>query len=158
MFHVSQLKKHIGIKEIPQHNLPLVTSDGYIEIDPIVVLDTIALPRRNEVVTQWKIYWQNLFGRINHSPGPPFMNSTSRLWSNCGHHLILVVKDHLKHGGVVTTRLRRQPALNPEEGGHMKMEGWDGPTPLRGYGRLRMLVDLPFWLITAWQLLYYNNL
>jgi hypothetical protein len=69
MFHVSQLKKHIGIKEIPQHNLPLVTSDGYIEIDPIVVLDTIALPRRNEVVTQWKIYWQNLFGRINHSPG-----------------------------------------------------------------------------------------
>jgi hypothetical protein len=62
MFHVSQLKKHIGIKAIPEQNLPLVTSDGYIKTDLIVVLDTRALLRRNEFVTQWKIHWQNLFG------------------------------------------------------------------------------------------------
>jgi hypothetical protein len=31
IFHVSQLKKHLGTRVIPQDNLPLVTSDGYIK-------------------------------------------------------------------------------------------------------------------------------
>jgi hypothetical protein len=60
-FHVSQLKKNIGPKTIPQINLPLVTSDGYIKTDPIAVLETRALPRRDEIMIQLRIQWQNLF-------------------------------------------------------------------------------------------------
>jgi hypothetical protein len=60
VFHVSQLKNHIGAKAVPQANLPLVTPEGYIKIDPVTMLETRALPRRGEVVTQWKIQWANL--------------------------------------------------------------------------------------------------
>jgi hypothetical protein len=54
---MSQLKKHLGAKAVPQSNLPLVTKEGYIKTEPIDVLDTRALPRHDEVVTQWKIKW-----------------------------------------------------------------------------------------------------
>jgi hypothetical protein len=57
VFHMSQLKKHLGAKAVPQSNLPLVTKEGYIKTEPIDVLDTRALPRHDEVVTQWKIKW-----------------------------------------------------------------------------------------------------
>jgi hypothetical protein len=60
VFHVSQLKKHLGAKAIPQDNLPLVTDDGYIKTDPMQVLDTRALPRNDDIVTQWNVQWQNL--------------------------------------------------------------------------------------------------
>jgi hypothetical protein len=60
VFHVSQLKKHMGPKAVPQANLPLVTSEGYIKSEPVAVLDTRALPRQDEIVTQWKIQWINL--------------------------------------------------------------------------------------------------
>jgi hypothetical protein len=60
VFHVDQLKKHIGPKVVPQDNLPLVTSDGYIKAEPVVVLDTRALPRHDEIVTQWKVQWINI--------------------------------------------------------------------------------------------------
>jgi hypothetical protein len=51
VFHVSQLKKHLGPKAVPQQNLPMVTSDGCIKIAPIKVLDTRALPRRDDIIT-----------------------------------------------------------------------------------------------------------
>jgi hypothetical protein len=60
VFHVSQLKKHIGAKVVPQGNLPLVTPEGYIKLEPVVALDTRALPRKDEIVTQWLVHWQNL--------------------------------------------------------------------------------------------------
>jgi hypothetical protein len=60
IFHVSQLKQHLGPKVVPQQNLSLVTSEGYIKTKPLVVLDTKALPQRVEVVTQWRIHFQNL--------------------------------------------------------------------------------------------------
>jgi hypothetical protein len=60
VFHVNQLKKHIGAKAIPQPDLPLVTLEGYIKTEPQAVLDTRALPHRDEILTQWKIHWQNL--------------------------------------------------------------------------------------------------
>jgi hypothetical protein len=60
VFHVSQFKKHLGAKAIPQSNLPLVTQEGYIKTEPTEVLDTRALPRNDDIVTQWKIQWQNL--------------------------------------------------------------------------------------------------
>jgi hypothetical protein len=40
VFHVSQLKKHVGPRVVPQSNLPMVTEKGYIKVEPIVVLDT----------------------------------------------------------------------------------------------------------------------
>jgi hypothetical protein len=38
----------------------LVTTDGYIKAEPIALLDTRAIPRHDEIVTQWKIHRQNL--------------------------------------------------------------------------------------------------
>jgi hypothetical protein len=58
VFHVSQLKQHVGPKAMPQANLPLVTPDGYLKLQPITILDTRALPRKDEVVMQWLIQWQ----------------------------------------------------------------------------------------------------
>jgi hypothetical protein len=60
IFHVSQLKQHIGPKAIPEHNLPLVTPEGYIKTAPVAMLDTRALPRGDEIVTQWQIQGENL--------------------------------------------------------------------------------------------------
>jgi hypothetical protein len=60
MFHVSQLKKHLGAKAVPQANLPLVTTDGYLKIESVGVLDTRALPRHDNIVTQWRVQWLNL--------------------------------------------------------------------------------------------------
>jgi hypothetical protein len=40
-------------------NLPLVTPEGYFKLEPIAVLDTRALPRKDEIVTQWRVQWQN---------------------------------------------------------------------------------------------------
>jgi hypothetical protein len=59
VFYVSHLKRHICPKAIPQSNLPLVTRDGYIKIETVGVLNTRALPRRDDIITQWKIQWQN---------------------------------------------------------------------------------------------------
>jgi hypothetical protein len=60
VFHVSQLKQHLGPKSVPQDNLPLVTKDGYIRTEPHTVLDTRALHHRDGIVTQWLIQWQGL--------------------------------------------------------------------------------------------------
>ena len=54
------MKKHLGIKAVPQTDLPLVTRDGYVKIEPLIVLDTRAVPRGETVVTQWLIQWINL--------------------------------------------------------------------------------------------------
>jgi hypothetical protein len=55
VFHVSQLKKHLGPRAVPQGNLPLVTPEGYFKLEPMVVLDTRAMTRRDEIVTQWRV-------------------------------------------------------------------------------------------------------
>jgi hypothetical protein len=60
VFHVSQLKKHIGPKVIPQPNLPLIDSDGNIQMHPAEVLQRRLIPRNNEPVVQWLIKWINL--------------------------------------------------------------------------------------------------
>jgi hypothetical protein len=56
VFHVTQLKKHIGPKVVPQ----AVTHEGYIKVIPVVVLDTRALPRGDKIITQWRVQWENL--------------------------------------------------------------------------------------------------
>jgi hypothetical protein len=38
----------------------MVTKEGYIKTQPHVVLDTRALPHRDDIITQWLIQWQGL--------------------------------------------------------------------------------------------------
>jgi hypothetical protein len=60
VFHVSQLKKHLGTRVVPQLGLPLVSVDGKIHTAPLQVLETRSLPRNGVLVTQWFIEWENL--------------------------------------------------------------------------------------------------
>lgn len=39
VFHISQLKKHVGHQAVPLPHVPLVTPDGYIKTVPVAVLD-----------------------------------------------------------------------------------------------------------------------
>ena len=88
VFHVSQLKKHIGSKAIPSPNLPMVNEDGTVKTGPVAVLQVRQVPRNNLPVVQWYIQWENL------SPAeatwedadfikytfPEFFNNTTRAW------------------------------------------------------------------------------
>jgi hypothetical protein len=47
VFHVNQLKKHLGKEAIPNPNLPLVTSSGKVKIAPAVILQRCLIPRSN---------------------------------------------------------------------------------------------------------------
>jgi hypothetical protein len=79
VFHVSQLKKkHLGPRAIPQVNLPLVTPNGYVKVEPIVVLDTRALPYQDDIVTQWLVLINQL-GKISSSSKQLSLAFTSRL-------------------------------------------------------------------------------
>lgn len=60
VFHVSQLKKHVGRQAIPLPNLPLVGADGTVKTEPLAVLARRVIPRQNEPVVQWLIHWENL--------------------------------------------------------------------------------------------------
>jgi hypothetical protein len=96
VFHVSQLKRHIGPKAVPEGNLPLVTPEGYIKLDPVAVIDTRAMPRREEIITQWKVKWHNLTddqatwegNLFIKSTFPDFYNKTLHEWwldqGSCG--------------------------------------------------------------------------
>jgi hypothetical protein len=50
VFHVSQLKQHLGPKVVPQANLPLVDSEGNIKMHPEKLLERRFIPRNNEPV------------------------------------------------------------------------------------------------------------
>jgi hypothetical protein len=92
-FHVSQLKQHIGPKDVPQTNLHMVTVEGYIKIEPETVLETRALPRHDEIITQWKVQWQNIprkqHGKISSSSSHLFQSSIQSQLRNDGLQLIL---------------------------------------------------------------------
>jgi hypothetical protein len=60
VFHVSQLKQHLGPRAVPEQGLPLVGEDGKIRTEPLQVLETRSLPRNKVLVTQWLIEWHNL--------------------------------------------------------------------------------------------------
>jgi hypothetical protein len=47
VFHVSQLKRHVGPKVIPQADLPLTDADGNIKISLEKLLDKCMIPRNN---------------------------------------------------------------------------------------------------------------
>jgi hypothetical protein len=64
VFHVNQLKKHIGKRAVPNKNLPLLTDDGKIKFFPVAVLQRRLVPRRegeyDVPVPQWLIRWEGL--------------------------------------------------------------------------------------------------
>lgn len=60
VFHVSQLKKHIGSRAMPSPDLPMVHEDGTIKTEPATVLEVRQVPRNNMPVVQWLIQWENL--------------------------------------------------------------------------------------------------
>lgn len=60
VFHVSQLKKHLGTHAVPIQGLPLVGENEKIKTEPVAVLNRRIVPRKNETVAQWLIQWLNL--------------------------------------------------------------------------------------------------
>jgi hypothetical protein len=64
VFHVNQLKKHLGKHAVPNPKLPLVTPDGKIKVAPQAVLQRRQIPRRagnyDVAVPQWLIHWENM--------------------------------------------------------------------------------------------------
>ena len=60
VFHVSQLKKHLGMNAVPLVHPPLVSADDKVKTEPVAVLGRRIVPRGNAVAAQWLIQWQNL--------------------------------------------------------------------------------------------------
>lgn len=64
VFHVNQLKKHLGTSAIPNPKLPLVTASGKIKMAPAAVLQRRQVPRStgeyDVAVPQWLIHWTNM--------------------------------------------------------------------------------------------------
>lgn len=60
VFHVSQLKRHLGTHAVPLPGLPLVGENGKVKTEPTAVLDRRIIPCRNELVAQWLIQWLSL--------------------------------------------------------------------------------------------------
>jgi hypothetical protein len=60
VFHVSQLKKHLGQHAIPSPELPLNDSKGNIKVASSAIVQRRMIPRNNEPVVQWLISWVNL--------------------------------------------------------------------------------------------------
>ena len=52
VFHVSQLKKHIGPQVVPSQDLPLIDDQGNIKVAPLTLLERRMIPRNNEPVVQ----------------------------------------------------------------------------------------------------------
>jgi hypothetical protein len=64
VFHVNQLKKHLGKAAIPNPRLPLVTTSGKIKVAPRALLQRRQIPRSageyDISVPQWLIQWENM--------------------------------------------------------------------------------------------------
>lgn len=60
VFHISQLKKHIGPTAVPCTDLPLIGPNGQIRTEPVLVLEIRQIPRNNVAVVQWLVQWENL--------------------------------------------------------------------------------------------------
>ena len=88
VFHVSQLKKHVGPTVVPSTDLPLITDDGKIKAEPEVVLQTRQIPRNNLPVVQWLIQWTGLSpaeatwddANFIKKVFPSFFRSTTEAW------------------------------------------------------------------------------
>jgi hypothetical protein len=90
VFHVSQLKMHIGDKAVPSPDLPLLLPDGTIKTGPDMFIQVRQIPRNNAPVVQWLVQWQNLSPEeatwedadsIKHA-FPEFFKTTVQAWMN----------------------------------------------------------------------------
>jgi hypothetical protein len=64
VFHVNQLKKHLGPKAVPHPKLPAVTDEGKVKIAPIAILERRQVPRSageyDVAIPQWLIHWDSM--------------------------------------------------------------------------------------------------
>jgi hypothetical protein len=88
VFHVSQLKRHLGPSAVPNPDLPLVDQQGRIKTEPVLVLQTRQVPRNNLPVVQWLVQWANMppddatweDASFMKATFPSFYNDTIRRW------------------------------------------------------------------------------
>jgi hypothetical protein len=93
VFHVSQLKKHLGPKAIPVPHLPLIDATGKIHTTPVMVLETRAVPCPPVLVSQWLVQWLNMSPEeatwedadFMKTAFPDFFNATIRRWFPSNH-------------------------------------------------------------------------
>jgi hypothetical protein len=59
VFHVNQLKKHLGPKPVPNPKLPILTADSKLKTHPTAILQIRQVPRRSSdydvAVPQWLV-------------------------------------------------------------------------------------------------------
>ena len=60
MFHVSQLKKHVGPSQV-QSYLPLLDSDGLIVKEHVQILERCIQRAGNVAITEVLVRWSNTF-------------------------------------------------------------------------------------------------
>ena len=60
VFHVSQLKKHVGPSNSQSH-LPLLDESGVIIKEPISIIDRRIRKRNNQAITEVLVQWRNTF-------------------------------------------------------------------------------------------------
>jgi hypothetical protein len=90
VFHVSQLKRHLGPTAVPNPDLPLVDANGRIKTEPVHVLQTRQIPRSNVAIVQLLVQWANLppddatweDTNFMKTTFPAFYSATIRGWFN----------------------------------------------------------------------------
>jgi hypothetical protein len=64
VFHVNQLKKHLGPAAVPNAKLPMLTPQGKLKVKPQAILDIRQVPRSagdyDVAVPQWLVHWENM--------------------------------------------------------------------------------------------------
>jgi hypothetical protein len=64
VFHVNQLKKHLGPRAVPNPSLPMVTPTGKLKYNPLAVLQRRQVPRSvgdyDIAIPQWLIHWDTM--------------------------------------------------------------------------------------------------
>jgi hypothetical protein len=64
VFHVNQLKRHIGERAVPNPLLPLVTPSGKLKTMPVAILQRRQVPRSvgdyDVAEPQWLIHWEHM--------------------------------------------------------------------------------------------------
>ena len=60
VFHVSQLKKHVG-HATTQSQLPLLDDQGLLAKEPLSILDRRIVKKKGQAVTEVLVQWRNTF-------------------------------------------------------------------------------------------------
>jgi hypothetical protein len=64
VFHVNQLKRHLGPDAVPNPTLPMLTPVGKIKVAPLAILQYRQIPRKageyDIPIPQWLIHWENM--------------------------------------------------------------------------------------------------